>query len=60
MRVTRWSVVRCAGEIGAAAEALVALDRTLAAVPHIDVDGVVLERNLHAPRTLSVLAMSPA
>lgn len=31
-----------------------ALDRTLAAVPHIDVDGVVLERNLRAPRTLSV------
>ncbi|MDM0002128.1 DUF3182 family protein [Variovorax sp. J22P240] len=32
----------------------VSLDRTLAGVPHIDVDGVVLERNLREPRTLSV------
>jgi len=30
------------------------LDRTLASVPHMDTDGVVLERNLREPRTLSI------
>ncbi|MDM0074614.1 DUF3182 family protein [Variovorax sp. J2P1-59] len=30
------------------------LDRTLASVPHLDTDGVVLERNLREPRTLSI------
>ncbi|MDM0104380.1 DUF3182 family protein [Variovorax sp. J22R24] len=30
------------------------LDRTLAGVPHMDTDGVVLERNLRDPRTLSI------